>query len=295
MSRAVGGPSDVGGRGYRLVPHLRVIPVEQGDGPVATAHEPTGTETVDCHVYRGSQVGCRPRGARQHRVEPGDLRAHVRKLGRGSKRGGPRAHLLRAERRLAEVVYHDRQPGEPLRELWHVVEVAREDARELEHETALSQQLQGSRARWPAGSSEDPAPRESDGEPLAAPAAPPARRAGPPLATGERRSTHAVTAAIQSCSAACANIASVSASVQAAWTRIVRSIPHASSRGRRSEGSKSRAITACSGVIHDIGSRRRSREMLVGIDRQFELASWAEEGEPPASVADAGGSSSGGG
>jgi len=36
-------------------------------------------------------------------------------------------------------------------------------------------------------------------------------------------------------------------------------------------------------------------EMLVGIDRHIELASWTEDGEPPAPVADAGGSSPSGG
>ena len=36
-------------------------------------------------------------------------------------------------------------------------------------------------------------------------------------------------------------------------------------------------------------------EMLVGIDRHIELASWTEDGEPPAPVGDAGGSSPSGG
>ena len=100
-----------------------------------------------------------------------------------------------------------------------------------------------------------------------------------------------MTAAIQSCSAAWLSIASVSLSVQADWTRIVRSIPHASSRGRRSEGSKSRAITACSGVIHGIGSRPRFQKCWWESIVNSSSLSWAEEGEPPASVADAGGSS----
>ena len=45
--------------------------------------------------------------------------------------------MLGAERRLAEVVYDDRQAGEALRELGQIAEMPREDAGKLEHEATF--------------------------------------------------------------------------------------------------------------------------------------------------------------
>ena len=68
----------------------------------------------------------------------------------------------------------------------------------------------------------------------------------------------------KSCFAASLNIASVSLSVQDDSARIVRSIPHALSRGPADQkGRKKRVITACSGVIHEPSAPARVPEMLV--------------------------------
>ena len=184
-----------------------------------------------------------------------------------AERRRPFAHALGAKRGLAEVVDHDRQPGEALRELGQVAEVSREDAGKLEHEAAL---LHGREALEHAVL-QDPvwvgllvdqvadSPQRRLSARTSSRASAVARRA---------RSTHAVTAAIQECSAACANIASVSLSVQADWTRIVRSIPHASSSGPQVRGLE------IAGDRRVLGRHPRHRlppevpEMLMRVDRQ---------------------------
>ena len=75
--------------------------------------------------------------------------------------------------------------------------------------------------------------------------------------SGERRSSQAMTAPIHSCRQACANIASVSASVHAAWTSTVFVTPAGRRSGSRSAGSNVRWMTACSAVIQARSSRSR--------------------------------------
>ena len=94
--------------------------------------------------------------------------------------GGPFAHPPRAERRLAEVVDHDRQTrGSAARARAGRRGVAGR-RREARGRGRAPPRPQGSRAPRPAGSSAGRAPRGSGGESLAARAVAPGRRAAPP-------------------------------------------------------------------------------------------------------------------
>ena len=79
----------------------------------------------------------------------------------------------------------------------------------------------------------------------------------PRVLAGEASGSHAVTAPIQSCSAAWAKSWSVSASAQPCWTRIVRPTPLASSSGASSSGSNVRAIGPNAAVSQACGDRSR--------------------------------------
>ena len=289
MSRAAAARRDVVDRRHRLAPHLLVVPVEQRDGPVAAAHEPIRDRKrrlPPSTAGRRSDAAQSPGG--EHRVQPGDLRAHVRERGGSGRLAGPLAHLRRSRAAACRGGRSRSSAPESSRELGHDPRDGAGRRREARASSPLfhdGEALSTPACSIQCGSGSSWIRWRNASQLRLGPASTPSRASA---VTGERRSSHAVTAPIQSCSAACSNIASVSLSVHADWTRIVRSTPHASSRGRRSAGSKSRAITACSGVIHGIGSRPRFQKcwwVSIVIRARF----LGEDGEPPASVADAGG------
>ena len=124
---------DVGG----LAPHRRVVAVQERHRPVAPAHETVGAEGVDGHLDGLAKVPTVPRRCRKHRIEARDLRDDVAEVGGAANQRRPFGHSLALERRLAQMVDHDRQVGEASCELGNVTEMARKDAGKLEHEPVL--------------------------------------------------------------------------------------------------------------------------------------------------------------
>ena len=93
--------------------------------------------------------------------------------------GRPAAHLAGPERRLAEMVDHDRRARGSSRELGHVAEVAREDAGKLEDQPPLLEEGEALEHRGPGGSS---AGRARRGSGAGSPAASAAQELVEPLA-----------------------------------------------------------------------------------------------------------------
>ena len=81
-------------------PDAVVVPVEQSDGPVASAHQALRTEAVERDFHRGSQVVDAPSGPVERRVEPGNLGVHVGVLRCVMEFALPASHPRTAERRL---------------------------------------------------------------------------------------------------------------------------------------------------------------------------------------------------
>ena len=180
--------------------------------------------------------------------------------------------------------------GEALRELGQVAEVAREDAGKLEHEAAVFDR----REALEHVAREDPVRIvllvDQMADPSQLRAVLPARRAGPPP-SGEREiDPRGDGGDPRVARPPAANIASVSLSVQADWTRIVRSIPQASSSGRRSAGSKVRGRSPRARASSTASAPAGGSRNAGGCRRQVELASGGVGEWSPRRVADAGGS-----
>ena len=253
MRRAPASPGDVGDRGARLVPTVR-SPRSAGDRPIGAEHQPVGAEAVERDLDgRARSRAVQPGG--EQVFSPETLAQTFGSGPRGGAASVPFGHRVGADRRLAEVVDHDRQRGKRSGKHADVAEVARKDDG--------SSRMSPRSSSWARLSSTADGGSSGVGLVMDQVANPSQRRLSrrarrdAPRRSGERETSHAVTAAIQSCSAAWAKSGRCRRRCRRDWTRIVRSIPHASSRGSRSAGSKSRAIVACSGVIHGIGSRRR--------------------------------------
>ena len=135
---------DVADDSDRLSPDLLVVTVQERDWPIAAANKALWAEGIDGDRDGVTQVVRPPVAVSKNRVQAGDLRKDVRVRGCGVQLGGPCSHLVAPERRLGKMVDHDRQARVTPCELWHVAEVTRKDARQLEDHARL---LEGGEAR----------------------------------------------------------------------------------------------------------------------------------------------------
>ena len=191
-------------------------------------------------------------------LSPEILAATLRVRGRRRSSSRPVVHPVGAERRLAEVVDHDRQPGERRGKLGHVAEMAREDARQLEDQLPLLEQ----REALEHVVAEDPVriglvvDEVADAAQLRP--AQRARRGARASRSAESRSTQAITAPIHGVRG-CVLEHRVGVGVGAGGLdEHGRRRPRrgrAAARGRPAR--TSRRIASCSSVIHGWASRSR--------------------------------------
>ena len=170
---------------------------------------------------------------------------------------GPAAHLVGLERRLAEMVDHDREPGKRRGELRHVAEVAREDTRKLEDQLPRLEQRRGSRAPRPGGSSAGRSRRGSGAGTLGASAGAGARRdarASAPARGGRSRRSRRRSRRARLRARTWSRCPSRSTRPGRARSCRLR---RASRSGSRSAGSNVRRIASCSSVIQGWASRSR--------------------------------------